>query len=87
MIADFPKSKWGIPEPPKEFSDKAVDATHLSLVDCVILPGVAFDSQCARVGHGKGYYGEFLSITSSKSVLCKHLITHISVLWCLKIHF
>lgn len=60
MIADFPKSKWGIPEPPKEFSDEAADATYLSLVDCIILPGVAFDSQCARVGHGKGYYGEMI---------------------------
>jgi 5-formyltetrahydrofolate cyclo-ligase len=57
-ISGFPKSKWGIPEPPKEFSDNAVDATHLGLVDCVIMPGVAFDSQCARIGHGKGYYGE-----------------------------
>ena len=66
MIEEFPKSKWGIPEPPKEFSDKAVDATYLSLVDCVILPGVAFDSQCARVGHGKGYYGEMLSLTQFK---------------------
>lgn len=60
-ISSFPKSKWGIPEPPKEFSDNAVDATHLGLVDCVIMPGVAFDSQCARIGHGKGYYGERFS--------------------------
>jgi 5-formyltetrahydrofolate cyclo-ligase len=78
-ISGFPKSKWGIPEPPKEFSDNAVDATHLGLVDCVIMPGVAFDSQCARIGHGKGYYGEFFLILFStysekalSDITCKH---------------
>ena len=58
MIDDFPRSKWGIPEPPKDFVQKSVDATYLGLIDCVIMPGVAFDSRCARIGHGKGYYGE-----------------------------
>lgn len=58
QIDEFPRSKWGIPEPPKEFVEKSVDATYLGVVDCVIMPGVAFDSRCARVGHGKGYYGE-----------------------------
>lgn len=58
MIDEFPRSKWGIPEPPKDFVQKSADATYLGLVDCVIMPGVAFDSRCARIGHGKGYYGE-----------------------------
>lgn len=57
MIDTFPRSKWGIPEPPKSFVEESSDATYLGLIDCVIMPGVAFDSRCARVGHGKGYYG------------------------------
>jgi 5-formyltetrahydrofolate cyclo-ligase len=67
MISEFPKSKWGIPEPTKEFTDIAVDATYLGLVDCVILPGVAFDSSCGRVGHGKGYYGEKCNLRKFKT--------------------
>ena len=56
-IDTFPRSKWGIPEPPKAFIEGATDATYLGLVDCIIMPGVAFDSTCSRIGHGKGYYG------------------------------
>ena len=57
-IENFPRSRWGIPEPPMDFVQKSIDATYLGLVDCVLMPGVAFDSRCARIGHGKGYYGE-----------------------------
>ena len=38
---------------------------HLSLdsaQDCVVIvPGLAFDTKCNRIGHGKGYYDRFLS--------------------------
>ena len=63
-IDTFPRSKWGIPEPPKSFIEGVTDATYLGLVDCIIMPGVAFDSVCSRIGHGKGYYGE--SVASTK---------------------
>ena len=62
-IDTFPRSKWGIPEPPKSFIEGVTDATYLGLVDCIIMPGVAFDSACSRIGHGKGYYGKSVAST------------------------
>jgi len=56
-IDTFPRSKWGIPEPPLELVQRSVDGATLGAVDTVIVPLCAFDTLCGRVGHGKGYYG------------------------------
>lgn len=53
----FPKSKWGIPEPPEDFIIERPDGTYAGCIDLVFVPGVAFDVNCSRLGHGKGYYG------------------------------
>jgi 5-formyltetrahydrofolate cyclo-ligase len=58
-IDEFPKSKWGIPEPPMEVVDRSVDGTYAGIVDTVVVPLCAFDKSCRRVGHGKGYYGKY----------------------------
>ena len=70
QINCFPKSKWGIPEP--ELSEGQKDGTHLGVIDLVIVPGVAFDSSCGRIGHGKGYYGTtlFCFALSCSVLLC-----------------
>jgi len=57
-IQGFEKNNWGIPEPSKELILASADGTYSGLIDLVLLPGVAFDKYCNRLGHGKGYYGE-----------------------------
>lgn len=60
-IQNFPKSNWGIPEP---IALHGISRDDYRVIDLVVVPGVAFDSQCRRLGHGKGYYGMFRVIPS-----------------------
>jgi len=57
-ILSFPKNAWGIPEPEIDINQLTED--YLEEIDLMIMPGVAFDGNCARLGHGKGYYDCFL---------------------------
>lgn len=54
----FVRSKWGIPEPNKAYMDETLPEWK---IDTVIVPGVAFTKDCLRLGHGKGYYDNFLT--------------------------
>jgi 5-formyltetrahydrofolate cyclo-ligase len=55
-IDTFPKSKWGIPEPTLDMINSKPDGINMNIIDMIVVPGVAFDKKCGRVGHGKGYY-------------------------------
>lgn len=58
-LSSFPINKWGIPEPPIIPSrEKSTDTLSL---DLLLVPGVAFDGDCVRIGRGKGYYDRFLT--------------------------
>ncbi|KAI8063168.1 5-formyltetrahydrofolate cyclo-ligase [Gongronella butleri] len=54
----LPRNKWDIPEPPLDQPrENALDKDGL---DLMLVPGVAFDTQKQRIGHGKGYYDRYL---------------------------
>lgn len=48
---------YGIAEPVKD-RHTVVDPSE---IDLILVPGLAFDSQCNRLGHGTGYYDRFLT--------------------------
>ncbi|KAJ2121583.1 hypothetical protein IW147_004117 [Coemansia sp. RSA 720] len=54
------RNKWGILEPGQE--EQAVEP---SVLEFVVVPGVAFDAQGNRCGHGKGYYDRYLQQTQA----------------------
>jgi len=68
-IEALPKNRWGIPEPSLEKALASPDGTTLGIIQTVLVPGVAFDETCARLGHGKGYYDSFLSRVSAANGL------------------
>ena len=53
---DLRKGAYGIPEPGAD--TEIVDPGRL---DVILLPCVACDRECRRLGHGAGYYDRFLS--------------------------
>jgi 5,10-methenyltetrahydrofolate synthetase len=58
-------NQWGIPEPP--VTSESIIATPLDL-DTIIVPGVAFDDNCGRCGHGMGFYDRYILETAKARV-------------------
>merc|ERR1712046_382238 len=57
----LPLDKWGIPEPPIDWVELRPDAALSGDIGLILVPGVAFDDRCNRLGHGKGYYDAFIT--------------------------
>lgn len=54
-LEELQKGAYNILEP-KDNAEKA----DLDKLELVIVPGVAFDENCYRIGHGRGFYDRFL---------------------------
>ncbi len=55
---DIAPGSWGIREP---IEDRCAQENALGTVDFVLLPGVAFTRDGARLGYGGGYYDKMLA--------------------------
>nr|ODN85734.1 5-formyltetrahydrofolate cyclo-ligase [Cryptococcus depauperatus CBS 7841] len=70
-LANCPLDKWGIVDPGLYRKDNeqflredAMDPKSPGL-DLILIPGVAFDKDCNRLGRGKAYYDRFLQVYTS----------------------
>jgi 5-formyltetrahydrofolate cyclo-ligase len=55
---EWPRNKWGIPEPPESMPRIAATPGD---IDLLVVPGLAFDAKGGRLGQGKGYYDRFIA--------------------------
>ena len=70
---NFLPDKWGIPTPSKDSISSRIqclgghdekiaeESEKLNKIDVIVMPGVAFDRNLQRLGHGKGFYDFFLA--------------------------
>lgn len=60
-LDSLPKTKWNIQQP--SFDDKDREIADRN-IDLVLVPGLAFSMDGARLGHGKGFYDRYLKTVS-----------------------
>mmetsp|Transcript_16071 Transcript_16071/g.32153 ORF Transcript_16071/g.32153 Transcript_16071/m.32153 type:complete len:259 (-) Transcript_16071:185-961(-) len=78
-IDNFPKGKWGIPEPPTEGPVRVEALDENSDLDLFVVPGLAFDKQNGRMGQGAGFYDTYLSQALARSQARKEKLSLVGV--------
>jgi len=68
-VAELVPGMWGILEPPKQRWGEVGKEIVVEQLDCVLVPGVAFDRHGGRLGNGGGYYDRLLSCVRADTVL------------------
>lgn len=66
----FVSGAWGILEPDKAWCPPFSAADCAGTQVCVLVPGLAFAADGARLGHGKGYYDSFLASFAGEAASC-----------------
>lgn len=64
-----PRGKYQLREP-----ETGVDALDGAGLDIIVVPGVAFSTEGHRMGHGAGYYDEFITRYTERFKRSPHLV-------------
>ncbi|MDO9267574.1 MAG: 5-formyltetrahydrofolate cyclo-ligase [Methylobacter sp.] len=68
-FAELVPGMWGILEPPKQRWGELGKEVAPEQLDCIMVPGVAFDRNGGRLGNGAGYYDRLLKRVRADAVL------------------
>ncbi|NLZ83298.1 MAG: 5-formyltetrahydrofolate cyclo-ligase [Clostridiales bacterium] len=69
-LEDLVTSKFGVSEPIPDTNNLfVINKDRVKEKTIMIIPGLAFDNKGNRLGYGKGYYDEFLSMEYAKDFL------------------
>lgn len=66
LARDVAPGLWGIPEP---LVERCTEVDELASIDFILLPGVAFGRDGARLGYGGGFYDKLLARLPHQPVL------------------